>query len=155
MPVSVNVEAVSPRKLAAVRREVAPGAVGLAWGPALGKVWDFIRSQPGLRTDGHNIFLYHHPTQPGAPIVCEFGVEVTRTFESAGEVYATETPAGEVAVSVHRGPYDRMNEAHDAIRKWTSANGRECAGHSWEAYGDPTLNPADMETTVMYLLKPR
>src|SRR5580692_1709764 len=63
MPVSVNLQTVHPRKLAAVRREVAPGPVGSAWGPALGKVWEFIRSQPGLRTDGHNIFLYHHPTQ--------------------------------------------------------------------------------------------
>src|SRR5262252_4978962 len=56
VPVSVNVQTVHLRKLAAVRREVAPGAVGSAWGPALGKVWEFIRSQPGLRTDGHNIF---------------------------------------------------------------------------------------------------
>jgi hypothetical protein len=32
MPVSVNVQTVQPRKLAAVRREVAPGAVGSAWG---------------------------------------------------------------------------------------------------------------------------
>jgi len=91
MSVSVNLQTVHPRKLAAVRREVASGAVGSAWRPALGKVWEFIRSQPGLRTDGHNIFLYHHPTQPGAPILCDFGVEVTRTFETAGEVYATET----------------------------------------------------------------
>jgi hypothetical protein len=92
MPVSVNLETLHSRKLAAVRREVAPGAVGSAWGPALDKVWELIRSQPDLRTDGHNIFLYHHPTQPGAPILCDFGVEVTRTFETAGEVYATETP---------------------------------------------------------------
>jgi hypothetical protein len=49
--------------------------------------------------------LYHHPTQPGATILCDFAVEVTRTFETAGEVYATETPGGEVAVAVHRGPY--------------------------------------------------
>ena len=46
MPVSVNLQTVHPRKLAAVRREVAPGAVGSAWGPALGKVWEFIHSQP-------------------------------------------------------------------------------------------------------------
>ena len=78
-----------------MRREVALGAVGSAWGPALGKVWEFIRSQPGLRTDGHNIFIYHLPTQPGAPILCDFGVEVTRKFETAGEVYATETQGGE------------------------------------------------------------
>ena len=153
MPVSVNLQTVHSRKLAAVRREVAPGAVGSAWGPALGKVWEFIRTQPGLRTDGHNIFLYHHPTQLGAPILCDFGVEVTCTFETAGEVYATETPRGEAAVAVHRGPYNHMNEAHDAIRKWMAANGRDSAGHSWEIHGDPTPDPVDTETTVVYLLK--
>jgi effector-binding domain-containing protein len=151
--VPVNVLTVHARKLAAVRREVAPGAVGSAWKPALDKVWEFIRSQPGLRTDGHNVFLYHHPTQPGAPIKCDFGVEVTRPFDTAGEVYSTETPVGEAAVAVHRGPYNRMNEAHDAIRKWMAAKRRESAGHSWEIYGDPTPDPADTETTIVYLLK--
>ena len=113
MPASVNVQTVHPRKLAAVRREVAPGAVASAWGPALSAVWEFIRSQPGLRTDGHNIFLYHHPTQPGAPILCDFGVEVTHAFETAGEVYATATPAGVAAIAVHRGPYHRRIESRD------------------------------------------
>lgn len=153
MSVPVSVQTVQPRKLAAVRREVTPGTVGSAWGPALGKVWEFIRTQPGLRTDGHNIFIYHQPTQPGAPLLCEFGVEVTRAFETAGEVYATETPAGEVAVAIHHGPYNRMDEAHEAVVKWTAANGREFAGHSWEIYGDPTPDPADTETAIVYLLK--
>ena len=85
--------------------------------------------------------------------MCDFGVEVTRTFEAAGEVYPTETPAGEAAVAVHRGPYDRMKEAHDAIGKWMAANRRESAGHSWEIYGDPAPDPADTETTIVYLLK--
>src|SRR5207237_6331659 len=152
MPVSVSVQTVHPRRLAAVRREVAPGAVGSAWRPALDKVWEFIRSQPGLWTGGHNIFLYHHPTQPGAPLQCDFGVEVTRTFDTAGEVYATETPSGEAAVAIHRGPYTRMNEAHNAIEKWMAATHRESAGHSWEIYGAPTPDPSDPPTTVLYIL---
>ena len=153
MSVSVNLQTVYPRMLAAVRCEVAPGAIGSAWRPALDKVWEFLRSQAGLRTDGHNIFLYHHPTQPGGLMLCDFGVEVTRTFEAAGEVYATETPRGEAAVTVHRGPYNRLNEAHAAIEKWMVANQRDSAGHSWEIYGDPTPNPDDTETMVLYLLK--
>jgi len=139
--------------LAAVRREVEQGAVGSTWAPALAKVWEFIRSQRGLWTNGHNVFLYRHPQQPGAPILCDFGVEVTRTFETVGEVHATETPEGEAAVAVHRGPYNRMNEAHNGIREWMASNGKESAGHSWEIYGDPTPDPAYTETTVVYLLK--
>jgi hypothetical protein len=108
----------------------ALGAVGVAWGPSLGKVWPFIHSQPGLWTKSTTFFSTTNPAQSGTPIICDFGVEVTRTFETAREVYATETPAGEAAVAVHCGPYNRMNEAHDAIRKWMAANRRESAGHS-------------------------
>jgi hypothetical protein len=46
-----------------------------------------------------------------------------------------------------------MKEAHEAIRQWMAANRRESAGHSCEIYGDPTPDPADTETTVVYLLK--
>lgn len=151
--VAVSVQTVHPRKLAAVRRVVTPDEVGSAWGPAVSKVWEFIRSQPGLWTDGHNIFVYHHQKDKGAPMRCDFGVEVTRTFETAGEVFATRTPGGEAAVAVLRGPYSRMNEAYVAIEEWMVANRRESAGHSWEIYGDPTPDPADTETTIVHLLR--
>jgi len=153
MSVSIDVQTVRPRKLAAVRRAVAPASIGSTWRPALDRVWSFVRSQPGLRTDGHNVFLYQHPTEPGAPLVVDFGVEVARAFDAAGEVYATETPAGEAVVAVHRGAYDRLHEAHDAVRAWMAANRRDSAGWSWEIYGDPTPDPSDTETTVVYLLR--
>ena len=153
MLVSVDVQTVQPRTLAAVRRSVAAGEVGTAWRPALDKVWNFLGRHPALRTDGHNIFLYHYPNQPGAPMLCDFGVEVTRTFEAEGEVYATETPGGEAAVALFRGPYLHLNEAHAGIRQWMADNLRASAGQSWEIYGDPTPDPAGTETIVVYLLK--
>jgi len=113
-----------------------------------------LHSQPARPMDQRpQHFSLPPPGSEGGPILCDFGVEVTRTFEAAGEVYATETPAGEAAVAVHRGPYNRMNQAHDAIRKWMAANRRDSAGHSWEIYGDPTPDADDTETTVVYLLK--
>jgi len=153
MTVRVSVNIVPARKLAAVRREVAPGAIGSAWRPALDQVWSFLRSQPGLRTDGHNIFVYHEPPGKGALMSVDFGVEVTRGFATSGEVYATETPAGEVAEAVHVGGYDRLGDTHRAIRAWAEAQERGFAGQSWEIYGDWSDDPAALETTVVYLLK--
>lgn len=152
MAVTVSVQTVRSRQLAAVRRQVTVGAVGAAWKPALDQVWRFLRSQPGLRTDGHNVFVYHHAVRSGLPMDVDFGVEVTRSFAACGEVYPTATPAGEVASAVHFGPYDRVHAAHDAIRAWARAHKREFAGVSWEIYGDPRADPAKIETTVMYLL---
>jgi len=148
----VSVEIVPARKLAAVRRQVALGSVGSAWRPALDQVWKFLRSQPGLRTDGHNIFLYHHPTDRNALMNVDFGVEVTRAFETSGEVYATETPAGEVAMAVHVGGYERLGETHDLVHAWAAAHQRTFAWRSWEIYGDWSDDPSKLETTVVYLL---
>ena len=83
----------------------------------------------------------------------DFGVEVTRPFESAGEVYAAETPAGTVAVALHVGPYERMKETHDAIHAWREASNRAFAGKSLDNYGDWSDGPSKLETTIMYLLK--
>lgn len=150
---TVSVRSVPSMKLAAVRRKVAVGGVGAAWRPALDKVWEFLRAHPGLRTDGHNVFLYHHPARPDLPMDVDFGVEVVRTFEPEGEVRPAESPAGQVAVAVHVGPYDRIKESHDVIHAWRAANNRTFAGKSWEIYGDPSDDPWKNETTIAYLLE--
>jgi effector-binding domain-containing protein len=148
----VSVQRVAARKLAAVRREVAIEDIARAFKPALDKVWAFLGAHPGLHTDGHNVFLYHHPSARDLPVQVDFGVEVTRAFEPADEVRPVETPGGEVALVVHRGPYDQLGRAHDAIHAWRANNGRAFAGTSWEIYGDWTDDPSKLETTIVYLL---
>jgi effector-binding domain-containing protein len=152
MGASVSVRVISPRILAAVSRKVAIGGVGAVWRPALDQVWAFLRTQPGLRTHGHNIFLYHHPARRNDPMDVDFGVEVVREFALSGEVRPVKTPAGEAAAATHIGPYGRLGQTHDAIRAWAAANNRAFAGKSWEIYGDWNHDPAKLETTVMYLL---
>ena len=149
---SVSVQSVSPRILAAVRRKVPIGGVGAAWGQALDQVWAFLKTQPGLRSDGHNIFLYHHPARRSDPMDVDFGVEVVREFARSGEVMPVKTPSGEAAVATHIGSYDRLRQTHDAIHAWAAANHRTFAGTSWEIYGDWNDDPAKLETTVVYLL---
>src|SRR5262249_61036932 len=71
-----------------------------------------------------------------APMNVDFGVEVTRAFDRSGEVYPTETPAGEVAMAIHMGGDDRLRETHDAMHEWAAADQRLFGGASWGIYGE-------------------
>lgn len=153
MDSSVTVEQLRPRLLAAVRRTAAPRDIPTVFKPALDLVWAFLGKHPGLRTDGHNVFLYHHVERPDAGMPVDFGVEVTRQFEPEGEVRCVETPAGEAAVVVHRGPYTGLPSAHAALHRWCAANGRTIRAHSLEIYGDWSSDPAKLETTIQYRLR--
>jgi effector-binding domain-containing protein len=152
MRYEIVVEDVAARPMAAVHRSVAVGEVGSARRPALDKVWAFLRRHDGLRTDGHNIFLYRHPVEPGAPLEVDFGVEVSRAFAGEGEIIFTHTPAGLAATAIRSGPPDQLGRANAAIEEWCRANRRPLAGVSWEIYGDPGDDPAILEVQVFYLL---
>src|SRR5439155_11276741 len=152
MNYQVVTNTVSAQTIAAVQRRVRIGEVARAWKPALDLVWEFLRQHEGLRTDGHNCFLYRHPALGEAEMVVDFGVQVVRPFQDAGEVICTETPAGEVAVTTHIGSYGKLAAAHEAINSWRAATGRAFGACSWEIYCDWTDDEAKLETQVVYLL---
>src|SRR5262249_14657536 len=151
MAYEVKVQTLSPRTLAAVRRRVAIKDIATAFKPALDSVWAFLRTHPGLRTDGHNVFLYHHESPAMMPI--DFGVEVVRSFVGEGDVTCVTTPVGEAAVVVHRGPYTELAAAHQALHQWCATNGRTIGANSLEIYGDWADDPQKLETTIEYLLR--
>jgi effector-binding domain-containing protein len=148
----IVLEEVAARPIAAVHSSVPVGQVAAAWRPALDKVWAFLRRHDGLRTDGHNIFVYRHGMRPGAPMEVDFGVEVSGAFVGEDEIVFTQTPAGHVASTVHTGPPDQLASANAAIEEWCRANHLSLAGVSWEIYGDPGADPATFEVQVFYLL---
>src|SRR6266404_6104940 len=152
MNYEVVTKTVSAQPLAAVRRRVRIGDVARAWKPALDLVWEYLGRNKGLRTDGHNCFLYHHPAPCEAEMVVDFGVQVIQPFQDAGEIVCTETPAGEVVMTTHIGSYGKLAAAHEAINSWRAATGRAFGACSWEIYGDWTDDEAKLETQVVYLL---
>jgi effector-binding domain-containing protein len=151
-PPDISIQTVTARMLAAVRRQVRVDEIGSAWRPALDKVWEFLRQHPGLRTDGHNVFLYHHPAGLELPMDIDFGVEIIRPFEPSGDVLSTETPAGKVVTALHVGPYERLGETHQKIHVWAASNKVTFAGKSWEIYGDWADDASKLETRIEYLL---
>lgn len=152
MSYQIVTKTVSAQSIAAVRRRALRRDIGRIWKPALDLVWEFLRRHEGLRTNGHNCFLYSHPACPDELMDIAFGVQVVRPFESEGEVVCTETPAGEVVMTTHIGSYGRLAAAYDAIHSWQATTGRTFGGLSWEIYGDWTDDATKLETQVVYLL---
>jgi effector-binding domain-containing protein len=97
---------------------------------------------------GRNVMLY----LDGVPNV-EVGVELDQPVEIEGpRVVRSTLPAGEVAMTVHRGSYAGLGEAHDAVGRWFGERGITPAGPRWEVYGHHYDDPALIETEIFYLL---
>ena len=154
MEYAIDTTHVTPQLIAAVRARVPRNGVTQAFRSSLDKVWAFLRAHPGLRSDGHNLFVYHHEPVDSGFMTVDFGVQVVRSFEQEAEVRCIETPSGEVVRTRHFGPYDRLPQAHAAIHDWCRKSARGIGGVSWEIYGDWTDDPNKLETTVVYLLQP-
>jgi effector-binding domain-containing protein len=82
----------------------------------------------------------------------EVGVELLVPCPLTGRVVASALPAGEAAMTVHRGSYAGLAAAHQAVLNWLAAQGRKPAGPRWEIYGPHSDDPAEVWTEVYYLL---
>jgi len=55
-------------------------------------------------------------------------------------------------MTVHRGSFDDVGSAHDAVVHWCSAHGRRLTGTRWELYGPHEEDPARQWTEIYWLL---
>lgn len=105
-----------------------------------------------------------HGIQPAGPPSAVFGQRPDRVDEADVEVWVpivadaegpeelevTHPPAVPVATTVHRGRYEDMREAYEAIDTWIAEHDREAIGPIRETY----LNgPAEVDDPSEYLTK--
>jgi len=151
MGYDVRVERHISQPLAVVRRRASSQDLAKVVPEACGTVWSVVRAQkiPGA---GRHVALYLD-----GEINLEVGVELDAPFAGHGEVVSSATPDGAVATTTHFGPYDRLHEAHEAIRQWCANRGYSPAGPNWEIYAhwkdECDHDPAKIRTDVYYLLK--
>ena len=152
MDYDVRLEQLSSRPLAVVRRRASLQELAKAIPDACDTVWNVDRAQkvPGA---GRHVAIYWDDV-----FNLEVGVELDAPFAGHEEVVGSATPGGTVATAVHFGPYQRLPEAHQAIRRWCAKHGYTLAGPNWEIYGhwvhEWCDDPSKIRTDVLYLVKP-
>jgi effector-binding domain-containing protein len=151
MNYDIRLEQLSSGPLAVVRRRATLPELPKVVPDACGLVWGVVRAQK-IAGAGRHIALYWDDV-----INLEVGVELDTPFPGHGEVISSATPAGTVATTTHFGPYQRLGEAHQAIRDWCAKHSHTPAGPNWEIYGhwldEWNNDPSKIRTDVFYLLK--
>ena len=89
-------------------------------------------------------------------ITIEAGMPVAGPAEGSEDIKLGSLVGGDVASTIHKGPYDSLNLGHEAIQTWMMENGEEAGGPPWEVYlTDPgeVPDPAEWLTEIIHPLK--
>ena len=148
---TVRLDEVPSIPLAVIRRQANQGELSRLVPEFCGRVWTEVKQQ-GVRA-GRHVAIYWN-----RDIRLEAGVELHGHFTEHDPVVLSATPSGVVATVRHFGPYQRLGDAHEAVRAWSRANGHLLAGPNWEIYGhwrdEWNSDPASIVTDVFYQVTP-
>jgi effector-binding domain-containing protein len=145
MNYAIDNRRVQPQLIAIVHRKAKLNELSKVVPQACGDSWNLVKKL-GIKA-GRNIAVYLDDE-----LNLEVGQEVAAPFQSTGDLFCSATPAGEVVTTTHWGPYDRLGDAHAALRQWAKDHKRTLAGPNWELYGHWTDDPNQLRTDIYYLL---
>ena len=142
----VRLTTVAPLPTAVVPAATTWDEFPTLWPQLLGEVWDCLRAG-GIHRGCRNVMLY----LDDVPNV-EVGVLLDQPCPLTGRVRAAALPAGTAATTVHRGPFQDVGQAHDAVVGWCAAHGHRLRGIRWEIYGPHDDDSTRQWTEVSWLL---
>ncbi len=122
------------------------------FGKAYKSIMDYLVSL-GENPSGMPFGAYYNMDMSALDI--EAGFPVAKALPPKDEIKSTIIPGGKFVSTIHRGPYDTMKPAYDAMTEWVKANGYEPTGIAYEYYlNDPSADPSIVaETEVRFSLK--
>jgi len=154
MSYSITKKAIPPQSVLVTTRRVGPAEIAKAFGDGVSRVFAHAQ-QHGLAVTGRPFARYTDMSdglmtiEPG---MC-LATEAAPTEAGEDGVRIDGLPGGEVAMTVHMGPYEGLGQAYNAIQAWMGENGLAPAGAPWEVYvTDPmaTPNTTDWRTEVYW-----
>jgi predicted transcriptional regulator YdeE len=145
-------KAVPPQRVVGVR-DLIPGYHDV--GRLFEELRAFLRVQRVVLDDTcPGIAIYYDAEYRDRGIDVEAAVPIPRSLSGTSRVVVHELPGIEtVACVAHRGGYDGLPEAYNALMTWTEANGYQIVGPNRNVYlqgPDPSLDPASYVTEVQF-----
>ncbi|GAB4200937.1 MAG: hypothetical protein Tsb002_37280 [Wenzhouxiangellaceae bacterium] len=135
-----------------MRRRITREQIASTLAELLPAVYQYAISQ-GIALAGQPFTRYGSWSAGGVTI--EAGLPVAAAATGEGEIHGGVLSAGEVAATIHVGPYETLNQAYSALEAWFADQQRQPGGDPWEVYiTDPgeEPDPAKWQTAVYWPL---
>ncbi len=133
MSYSITLAELPTQQTAVVRGHVAHDGVAEFLGHAFGEVLAAVAEQ-GLEVTGAPFGRYRPSDDGGWDITAGFPVSAPAT--AAGRVEPMALPSGSAARTIHRGSYDQLGIAYEAVMDWVRENNLTMTEDPWELYLD-------------------
>ncbi|MGH2994210.1 MAG: GyrI-like domain-containing protein [Solirubrobacterales bacterium] len=154
MPYPIKTTKLKPQPIAAARVTTPPSQLAGAFREVLPEVASYLQSV-GATPTGPPFARFFDYTEEEADF--EAGFPVAEPVPGGdGRVASGELPGGRAATTIHVGPYEGLQQAHEAIGEWVLANGHDPAGPVWEVYvtGPPDeSDPSKWRTELVWPLR--
>jgi effector-binding domain-containing protein len=153
VPYDIKTTKLSPRHTAVIRVTAPPARIGAALDTVLAEVRSAL-DQQGASAAGPPFVRYFDYAEDEADF--EAGFTVDKPIAPAGRVEPGKLPGGRAAVTVHRGRYEGLQNAHNEIGEWVLSHDHDPSGPVWEVFlTDPARepDPARWETEVVWPLR--
>jgi effector-binding domain-containing protein len=150
---TIKTRKLKPQPIAAIRVTANPAGIGEAFREVLPEVASYLE-RAGASPAGPPLARFFDYSEEEADF--EAGFPVPEPVESEGRVAAGELPGGLAAVTTHAGPYEGLQDAHDAVGEWVLANQHDPAGPVWEVYltgPSEESDPSAWRTEVVWPLR--
>lgn len=145
MGYEVQVKEVSAQHVAVVRKHASMATIGQDVQSGFAAIVQ-AASSAGVPIAGMPFLVMFDVIDEGSEGDIEIGFPVAKPFPGAGEVEGREDPPTTVASTVHRGPYDEVGPAYQAIQDWIHEHGHEIAGPPRELYLNDPREAGEDET---------
>jgi len=120
--------------------------------PTQGHLWDELMGhihRHGVKWGAAPCFtLYHDECYKEKDVDAEAAEPITGPCPETDRVKVREVAGGLMACAVHKGPYDGLYGAYEAILRWAEANGYRSVGPDRDVY---LVGPADTKDPAEYV----
>ena len=154
MSYNVKTRKVEPVKVMSIRTTLTMQTMGEEMPRLFTRLYEYITQNGGQMT-GDCFDLYHDEEFNPECIDVECCFSVADFLPNSGEIQRRTVEGSLMASTLHKGPYDGLNEAYEAIMRWVGPNGYVLLPRMRNLYlNDPyEVSPEEILTEVLWPIK--